>query len=260
MKQYFTVWTLKRNIEKSFFLVFRGKVFVRKQFRNPILTALLFTIVACQDHTAPDSDNDNTETEISIRDGLIFPDSEMGFAVAAHIDSLFSIGPDAEANYQASLSSLREKGVNSISTIEQIYFESSTDLYSERAALTETLGELRLLEARDPLLKIARQSLPERISLTDDSLSPISMEAIIRMTAIRGLGHIATVDDVAVEAILEFTKHAELSIQEQAKQSLAIVIAAEKDERRLKRLIRLFPGDYRDWLILKGVSPPAPLQ
>ena len=128
----------------------------------------------------------------------------------------------------------------------------------ERAVLVETLSELRLLQARDSLLTIANEKLPERVPAPDDTISAISQESIIRMTAIRGLGHLAIRDDAAAKALGVLAKHREPSLHEQARQSLAIVIAQEKNRERLQWLIKIFPGAYQDWLILKGVSPPAP--
>ena len=42
---------------------------------------------------------------------------------------LFAIGPDAEANYQASLDALRGKGVETITTIVETYNDADKSLY-----------------------------------------------------------------------------------------------------------------------------------
>lgn len=217
--------------------------------------ALSIGLTGCDN--PPDADN-NVSVEVTPREGLKFPDTDTGKAVATHLDALFAIGPDAEANYQASLEALRTKPDETITTIVDTYNNADKSLYGERAVLVETLSELRLLQARDALLKIANEKLPERIPVPDDTTTAIEQESIIRMTAIRGLGHIAIKDDTAARELGVLAKHLEPSLHEQARQSLAIVIAQERDKRRLKWLIELFPGEYINWLPLKDVSPPAP--
>ena len=80
------------------------------------------------------------------------------------------------------------------------------------------------------------------------------------MTAIRGLGHIALRDDRAAEHLAKFARHDELPLREQALATLASVIKREKDEARLAKLMKLFPGEYTDWLPLEAVSPPHPVR
>lgn len=223
----------------------------------PLTIFLTLAIGATGCNPAPDATS-TTEIELTPRDGLPFPDTDAGRAVESHLEALFAMGPDAEANYQASLAALRARGNEAIATIVDTYNEADKSLYGERAVVVETLTELRLPEARDSLLAIANETLPERVPAPDDTISAIEQETIIRMTAIRGLGHLAVQDDTAARALAELAKHPELSLNEQAKQSLAIVIAEEKDRERLQRLIEIFPGEYKDWLPLLGVAPPAP--
>ncbi len=192
------------------------------------------------------------------RDGLSFPASEAGRAVASHLEAMLALGPNSEANYQASLAALRAGGPAAIAAIVQTYRQADKTLYSERAALVETLTELRLPEAREALLAIANEPLPARAPAPDDTIRAIEPESVIRMTAIRGLGHLAVRDDIAAGALAALAKHREMSLQEQAKQSLAIVIAQEKDRERRRRLIEAFAGEYQDWLPLQGVAPPTP--
>jgi hypothetical protein len=205
----------------------------------------------------PDAGGETT-VDIAPRDGLPFPDSDAGRAVESHLEAMLAMGPDAETNYQASLGALRARGAEAIMAILDTYNEADEALYSERAALVETLTELRKPEARNALLAIANEALPERVLGPDDTISAIEQEAIIRMTAIRGLGHLAVQDDTAATALAELANHREVSLHEQARQSLAIVIAQEKDQERLQRLIALFPGEYQNWLPLQGLAPPAP--
>lgn len=224
-------------------------------FRLILVLTLGISLTACDKPPVSDSQD---IIKVTPREGLKFPDTDSGRAVVAHLDAIFATGPDAEANYQASLTALRTKGVETITTIVETYNNADKSLYNERAVLVETLSELRLLEARDSLLEIANEKLPERVLAPDDTFSAIDQESIIRMTAIRGLGHIALKDDTAANALGVLATHREVSLQEQARVSFAIVIAQEKDRERLVRLIKLFPGEYKDWLPLVGVAPPAP--
>lgn len=171
---------------------------------------------------------------------------------------MLALGPNAEANYQASLAALRAAGPAAIAAIVQTYTQADKSLYSERAALVETLTELRLPEAQDALLAIANEPLPARVPAPDDTIQAIEPESVIRMTAIRGLGHLAVRDDTAARALAALAKHRELSLQEQAKQSLAVVIAQEKDQIRRRWLIEAFAGEFQDWLPLQNLAPPAP--
>jgi hypothetical protein len=224
-----------------------------------LATLLLLAVGTAGCRRPPDADGETT-VELDPRQGLPFPETDAGRAVESHLDAMFSLGPDAEVSYQASLSALRARGTEAIATLVTTYNEAEPGLYPERAALVETLSELRMPEARDALMAIARQALPERAPAPDDTLQAIEPELVIRMTAIRGLGHLAVEDDTAVRALAELAKHPEMPIHEQAKQSLALVIEQEKDRERLQRLIELFPGHYQDWLPLLGVAPPAPSQ
>jgi hypothetical protein len=219
----------------------------------------LFLLAASSTACSPPPDaDDETTVDMEPREGLPFPDSDAGRAVESHLVAMFAMGPDAEASYQASLAALRASGAEAISAIVGTYNAADPTLYGERAALVETLTELRLPETLDALLAIANQALPERVPGPDDTVDAIEPESVIRMTAIRGLGHLAVQDDTAVRALAELANHREMSLYEQARQSLALVIEQEKDRERLQRLIALFPGQYQDWLPILGVAPPAP--
>lgn len=228
-------------------------------FAPPLAVLLTVAIGLAGCDSPPDADS-TTEVDLMPRDGLPFPATDAGRAVESHLKALFAIGPEAEANYQASLAALRARGTEAITTIVETYNEADKSLYGERAVLVETLTELRLSEARDSLLTIANETLPEGVPAPDDTVSAIEQETIIRMTAIRGLGHLAVQDDTAARALADLANHREMSLHEQAKQSLAIVIAQEKDRERLQRLIKMFPGEYKNWLPLQGVAPPAPVR
>ncbi len=205
----------------------------------------------------PDAGGEAT-VDIEPRPGLPFPDSDAGRAVAAHLDAMFAIGPNADASYQASLADLRARGGEAIAALVATYNQADKTLYNERAALVETLAVLWLPEARDELLAIANEPLPERVPAPDGTVPPIGPEIVTRTTAIRGLGNLAERDDAAARDLAALAEHREPALQEEAKQSLANVIAQEKDRLRRQRLIQLFPGELPDWLQLQDLAPPAP--
>jgi len=227
-----------------------------RQRRWLALLAAAAMLTACD--RPPDPDATDPTIPITPRDTIPYPATAAGQALAAHVDAITAVGPDAEANYQASLTRLRANPAESIAAIVETYEAADTTLYADRAWLVETLAELRVPSARDALLTIAREPLPERIPTPDDEFSPRTPEIVIRMTAIRGLGHLAGTDDTAAEQLLELTVHEEQALQEQARQYAAIVIALEKNRERRLRLIRAFPGEYRDWVPLIGIAPPTP--
>ncbi len=229
----------------------------RRRGIAPFAICLLAAVGTTACNPPPDAAG-TTDVELTPRTGLPFPDTDTGRAVESHLEALFAMGPDAEANYQASLAALRARGAEAVATIMSTYSQADKTLYGERAVLVETLTELRMPEARDSLLAIANEELPERVPAPDDTISAIEREAIIRMTAIRGLGHLAVADDVAAGALAELARHRELSLNEQAKQSLALVIAQEKDRLRRQRLIALFPGEFVNWVPPVLATPPTP--
>ena len=239
-------------------LVDPGRSFsVRIAHLSRLCGALLAVALLSGCDKAPDADG-QVDVDITPRPGLVFPDTDAGRAVASHLETMLAIGPDAENNYQASLQALREKPGESVTAIVETYEEADKALYFERAILVETLAELRVAQARDPLLRITNAKLPERQPLPDDTYGPIQQETIVRMTAIRGLGNLAFEDDVAARRLGVHAEHREIPLREQARQSLAEVIVREREKVRLKWLVEIFPGDYRDWLVLTGVAPPAP--
>lgn len=222
------------------------------------LLALLLLAAGAAGCSQPPDAGGETTVDIEPRPGLPFPAGDAGRAVAEHLDAMFAIGPNAEASYQASLQALRARGGEAIAALVATYDQADQTLYNERAALVETLAELRLPEAREALVAIANEPLPERVPAPDETMQPIQAESVIRTTAIRGLGHLAVRDDAAARALAALAKHRELALQEQAKQSLAIVIAQEKDRLRRQLLLQLFPGEHQDWLPLQDLAPPAP--
>ncbi len=222
------------------------------------LAALFLLAVGPTGCSQPPDAGGETTVDIEPRPGLPFPDGDAGRAVASHLDAMFAIGPNAEASYQASLAALRARGGEAIAALVATYNQADETLYNERAALVETLAALWLPEARDALLAIANEPLPERVPAPDDTMQPIGPEIVIRTTAIRGLGNLAERDDAAARALAALAKHRELALQEQAKQSLAIVIAQEKNRIRRQLLIQLFPGEHQDWVPLQDLAPPAP--
>ena len=236
-----------------------GRAYTRASLRTrQALAALLLLAVGPTGCSQTPDAGGETTVDVEPRPGLPFPDSDAGRAVASHLDAMFAIGPNAEASYQASLAALRARGGEAIAALVATYDQADKNLYNERAALVETLAALWLPQAREALLAIANEPLPERVPAPDETMQPIGPEIVIRTTAIRGLGNLAERDDVAARALAALAKHRELALQEQAKQSLAVVIAQEKDRLRRQRLIELLADDYRDWLPLQGVTPPAP--
>lgn len=227
--------------------------------RYNLLVLMLPLILATTSCNRAPEESDKTSGEIINRDTLKFPDTETGRTLSDHLNIMFTVGPDAESNYQASLTKLRANESKAVTLIVEAYNKTDKSLYTTRASLVEILTELKGMAARDPLILISSEFLPKRVTLPDDVMSPFRKEVIIRMTAIRGVGHLAGRDDTAARFLGKFARHKDPTIQEEAKRALALAISQLKDKERIAFLVKLFPGNYLEWLPPEDPQPVPPL-
>lgn len=197
--------------------------------------------------------------EVVVREGPEFPDTPAGRALSSHFQTIYATGPEAEASYQASLSELRTHEAEAVAVLLEAYDSTDKALYSGRWTFIQTLSDLRLEAALEPLVRIANEPVPppEEIAM-DDIVNPFEEEVILRMTAIQGLGHLAVRDDRAAEALGELTRHDVLAVREEAMRALAGAIRAVKDRERIAYLKRFLPEDFELILDLSQDRPVPP--
>lgn len=233
----------------------RGKVIIIICALAVILLALL--LIKGWDRAQPE-DPPKPPQEVQANDRVRFPDTPEGQAVMSHINAVYSVGPDAEANYQASLNVLRGKMNESVNILTTAYNEIDKKFYGDRVVLVQTLADLRGREALDPLTNIANEALPQKGTLYDHEISPYEEELIIRITAIKGIGNLSVRDDKAVSTLITFFNHADPTLRSEAVNALAQAIR-EADENRKRTLLQFLPKDYVFVPDLSRIQPPGVL-
>lgn len=218
-----------------------------------ILPALLFA-AGCERERALEEPPPVPPKEVQTTDPIHFPETPEGVAVVNHINAVYSVGPDAEANYQASLNVLRSKMKETVNILSTAYNESDKRFYGDRWVLVQTLADLRGTEALDSLTKIANEELPERTTLYDHEISPYEEETVIKITALRGLANLSIQDDNAAKTLATFFNHKDANIRLQAMNLLAQAIREANEERR-RTLLQLLPKDYVFVPDLSNIQP-----
>ncbi|MDQ3802390.1 MAG: hypothetical protein M3416_00820 [Acidobacteriota bacterium] len=219
-----------------------------------LLPTLLLT-AGC--HTgAPPEDLPRPPKEVQAGNPLPIPQTPEGVAVINHINSVYSVGPDAEANYQASLGVLRSRMNESVNILLTTYDQVDKKFYGDRWVLVQTLADLRGVEALDGLTRIANEPLPQRGPLYGHEISPYEEESVIRVTAIKGLGNLTVRDDHAARTLTTFFNHADPAIRLEAMNALAQA-AREAERERRAALLQLLPRDYAFDPDPSSVQPPG---
>jgi hypothetical protein len=155
-----------------------------------------------------------------------------------------TIGPDAEAKYQASMTKLRQQGVAVVTLLAKTYDAEKHPI--NRWAAVETLAELRSPAARPHLDRIASEPIPNGAKGVPHSFD---QESVNRMTATRGLGYLAVRDDAAARGLGKLAQHEMAAIHGEARRSLALAIRQEKNKQRRAMLIALVPNwEWQAWL------------
>lgn len=220
-----------------------------------LILAALFLTAACKG--AQPEGSPVPPKELKVNDQIRIPGTAEGQAVVKHINVVYSVGADAEANYLASLDVLRSKMNESISILVNAYNEVDKHFYGDRWVLVQTLADLRGLEALDELTTIANEQLPQRsVNLNQHEVSAYKEESILRITAIKGIGNLAVRDDSAAKTLTTFFDHSDPTIRLEARNALAQAIR-EAEEQRKPTLLRLLPKDYVFVPDLTGITPPG---
>lgn len=220
-----------------------------------VVVILALWLMLVRNRAQPE-DSPRPPQQAQVNDPLRIPATPEGQAVINHINSVYSVGPNAEADYQASLNVLRSKTNESVTILTNAYNETGKQFYGDRLVLVQTLADLRVTEALDPLTKIANEALPEKGTLYDHEISPYQEESIIKTTALRGLGNLAVRDDNAARTLATFFNHGDPTIRLQAMNALAQAIR-ESDEERKRLLLQLLPKDYVFVPDLNSIQPPG---
>lgn len=224
-------------------------------FTNALILPALLLAAGCS--RAQRENSPVPPKEVQANDQIRVPDTPEGQGVLNHINAVYSVGADAEANYQASLNVLRSKMNESVSILVNAYNEVDKPFYSDRWVLVQTLADLRGLEALDGLTKIANEPLPEKGGpLYGHEISAYKEESTIRITAITGIANLAVGDDDAARILTTFFNHSDSTIRLAAMNALAQAIR-EADDRRKRTLLQLLPKDFVFVPDLTGIEPPG---
>lgn len=137
------------------------------------------------------------------RQQLDLPDSELGDAIATHLENQLIPGPHSAERYNESLTRLRElsqSGHPVAPTVWDAYQRASGSRFLPRWQLVELLEELGSKSAFEPLKTVAEGPLPDRPDSPPGHLETTRRtEAIkIRVRALHGLGALAEVFDSEV--------------------------------------------------------------
>jgi hypothetical protein len=176
----------------------------------------------------------------------IFPDGPVGDKLEIHLDVAFDVGASADQNYQASLESLRTVGDEAAKMIDDAY-RSGALPQPIRYLLVETLGALDSAVAIAPLMAIATSELPD---LGTGLTRSRNMEVPIRMSALRGIAHLARRGDkIADDGLLRLaTTVGNITLQREAIRNF---IAAGSDRTRREAALRqALPVDKHEMLRL----------
>ena len=105
-----------------------------------------------------------------------------------YLEALQSVGSQAEAHYQDSLSRLKARAADFAPMVELMYWASKSDDYFKRWALVHALGELEVAPAMRSLREIALSPVPsERAPGVLARVADREEETMIRLRAVSGL-------------------------------------------------------------------------
>lgn len=178
-----------------------------------------------------------------------------GSRLENHFRSMAAFGPDAEADYQASLSELKKDSLQSIRDLSEAYQNIPEAGYAARWKVVHTLAAIEGDAALETLRSIAKQPVPPEKFPAAHGLSSAGEERAIRATAIDGLASLAKNGSAEADsALLGLAVETEnLTLQRRAIRGYLAAGAA--DEKRAEFLkTQLEPGSHH--LINLDVTPP----
>ncbi len=195
----------------------------------PILFAL-FIVASCENEnpsTSVEEDISNTGAkqsssilsfdESSVTSlNQIFASIPYGKMLQQHIQYAVGFGKNAEANYQRSLSQLRDEP-KIAEALFILYQKIPADSYLYRTMIVETLKESKTDVALDFLQEIATIKIPRDLHPENPEIDTRLDEIVIRITAVEGIGALALAKNPRAEELLKkLINHEELSVRQMA--------------------------------------------
>ncbi len=182
-------------------------------------------------------------SQLDAVESAVFPSTPAGRLLSEHLGAMHAAGPDAERKYQSSLTALRAHGPEVIALVKDALKRTDKARHGARWALVQTLADLRLDEALDPLVAISNEPIPPPGALERDS--PVyDEEVLLRLVAIQGLGHLAVRNDAAARSLENLLAHPVPAVREEAMRSIASALRLVDDDARRALLDGLLPKDF----------------
>ena len=172
-----------------------------------------------------------------------------------HFRSMDAVGPDAEADYQATLTDLKKDSMRSIRDLSEAYQDIPEAGYAARWKIVHTLAAIEGDAALEILRSIAKQPVPSEKLPSAHGLSSAEEERAIRVTAIDGIASLAMNGNAEADsALLRLAvETGNLSLQRRAIRGY--LAAGATDEKRAEFLrTQIEPG--RHHLINLDVTLP----
>ena len=127
------------------------------------------------------------------------PNTPVGVLLRNHLTKVMGAGPQAEAEYQSSLSALRAQASEVIPLVTSIYDGLPASQYSERWLMAQVLAAIGTSGGLDPLLRVGLTAVPTTPGdpLEEESLDPVGEEFTIRARAVDGVARLALMGNAA---------------------------------------------------------------
>jgi hypothetical protein len=181
------------------------------------------------------------------------PETPLGRAMTAHLDTFEAAGPNAQRKFDQTLAKLRADPRGAAKMAYDAYQRTPKDDYASRSALSGVLTQLESHEAMPALKKIALEPVPPEISRAGEA-PELSAEGTIRIGAVRGLGELASRGNTdALQALADAVRNGDPTVRRYAAQ---MYVEAEGDSREARRaMAALLPEDERAVVEARPMSP-----
>jgi hypothetical protein len=161
--------------------------------------------------------------------------SPAGVRLRNFLNVVYSLGDNAEEDYQRALRELSEYAEEVLAEIARASADCHEQDYPLRLALVQTAVSLRHPAALPYLANLVKTPIPEEQSGDPHSYSTVAEETIIRTTAVDGIAeHAKNDDERAVALLMEFLRIPSFSIRRAAVYGLLATKNAEEYREKIK--------------------------
>jgi len=145
------------------------------------------------------------------------PGNPLNERIVEAINRMGGLGDNAEAEYQASLETLRSVAEEAVPIIVSEYKNLPEVQYLDRWSLIQLLAELKHPSSLSGFDEILSSPIPPERSKSPHTFSTRGEEIILRTTAVEAITRIAAEDNrEAVDLLLKHTRHENFSVKQAA--------------------------------------------